>query len=222
MNRLSRWIWMPALALIVAGCDSNPTDPALNSLPGDDLGALASEQAALEGAELDQSRSMTPEQLARRWVNHASNLLERATRMAGPNPEPPISSWLQSAEQKLGQALHFLDQGNWHVAIVHAQNSASKSWKVIEALTPQPDISELAAQAIERAGHLLERAKELASQGDPSPEIREALERAKTLLGSARDAYAAGDHREALALARESAALSSRVIRALSTTTVTR
>jgi hypothetical protein len=222
MSSMKRWIWLPAVLLLAVGCDSGPTDPALGSLHDDDIGALAAEQGMLEEQALDQNRSMTPEQFAQRWINHAANLFDRAERMAGPNPEPPISAWLQTAQHLLGQARGAFDQGNYHVAVIHAQNSAAKSWQVIEALTPAPDISELAERAIDRAGRLLARATELADQGDPSPEILDMLARARTLLDDAKHAFASGDYREAIRLARESAALSSQVIRSLTTTTITR
>jgi HEPN domain-containing protein len=201
-------------AMDALGAAATDLEEAARSLgAGADGPALAAAVAASETL-----RTLAPEQLARRWVMHATRLLERATRAAGADPEPPVSAWLQAAGQMLGQAISAHEAGNWNAAIAHAKNSAEKSWQVLAAVLPPPpapDLEALAVRALDQAAELLARAEEKAGATPPDP-VAEALDQARRLLGEARAAYDAEDYREAIRSARASAALSLRVIRILS------
>jgi tetratricopeptide (TPR) repeat protein len=179
---------------------------------GDDLQALG---AGVEAAEV--MAGLSPEQTAKRWIGHATVLLDRAMRLAGPSPEPPISAWLQAAEQMLSQAVSSFQAGNFQAATQQAKASAQKSRKVLAALSGNGgvDPASVAERAIAMAEQLLDRAQTMAGP-EPRPEIQGALEDARSLLGEAKAAFAAGSFSEAARLARESAAVSTWVIRQLS------
>ncbi len=201
-------------AMDALGAAADQVEEANQSMgAGADGPALAAAIAASETL-----RTLAPEQLARRWINHAKRLFERATSAAGPSPEPPVSSWLQAAGQMLVQAESAYDAGNWNAAIAHAKNSAQKSLKVLAEVAPPPpapDLEALAVRALDQAAELLARAE--AKAGDnPADPVAEALAQAKRLLGEARAAFDAEDYREAIRLARESSGISLRVIRILS------
>lgn len=215
-------------ALRAATADRGASGDAIRSL--DDIESLLSAardaraagdpvRALREGVRGSESmRELSPERLAARWIGHAEALLARAQHAAGPNPQPPISAWLDAAAHLLGQAKSAFEQGDYQAAIAHAQASAASSRRVLDALAPEPDpvdLEELAARTIAVAEDLLETAVRLAGD-DPRERIAAAIEDARSLLAQAKDAFGARDFREAVGLARQSAARSSMVIRALS------
>jgi hypothetical protein len=224
-----RTLMVPLLTglFVVAGCDNGPTGPESQAQGPDSDSAtfLDGEGADFQGmvASLpgfsanDMVGDPTLEQMAQRWVEHATRLFERAQSLAGPNPEPPVSAWLQAAGQMLSQAQASLAAGNYQAAIAQAQASADKSHKVIDALSESPDAPELeerAAVAIDLARTLLDEAWALAGN-DPSERVAAALARSEELLGRAKAAFNEGDFVTAIRLARSSAGLSQAVIRYL-------
>jgi len=228
--------WPPAavvmLVVALAGCDTGPMDPATSEVntvgaPSADQGAgpegdspvFAMMVASMpELSAQDLGRGITIEQLAARWLGHGTSRFERATRLAGPNPQPPISAWLQAAGQMLGQAVQSFDTGNYQAAIRQAQASVKKSNRVIDALQERPgppDLEARAEAAIQAARQALAEAEALTGPA-PSDRVMAALERASDLLNEAGQAFEAGDFAKAIRLARESHGLSRAIIRHLS------
>jgi len=226
---MRRTMLLPLLTglFVVAGCDNSPTgpEPQAQGLDSDSATFQGGEGADFQGMVVSQPEfsandmvvDHTLEQMASRWVEHATRLFERAQSLAGPNPEPPVSAWLQAAGQMLSQAQASLVAGNFQAAIAQAQASAEKSHKVIDALSEPPDapdLEERAAMAIDQARSLLDEAWGLAGN-DPSERVAAALARSEELLGLAKAAYLDGDFAAAIRLARSSAGLSQAVIRYL-------
>ncbi len=218
-------------SVAIAGCDGSPTavgagegsEPITVNHPGPGAGEGGGSAAAFLVASVpdltavDLQSGVSLEQLARRWVGHAERVFERAVSLAGPDPQPPVSAWLQAAAQQLAQAQGSLAGGQYQAAIAQAQASVASSGKVIDQLSGSddgPDLEARAAEAIATAGELLDRAIELAG---PAPEerVRAALTRAAELLATAEAAFEAGAFATALRVARESAGLSRAVIRYL-------
>lgn len=178
-------------------------------------GAVALRHGA---AAAEAMRELAEDELAARWIRRAERLHARASTMAGPNPEPPIPSWLDAAHQMLQQAHSAFDGRNYQAAISHARSSAQKSWQVISALREGPDrptAEELAERAIQIATNLLSRASEMAGS-DPGPRVARALEEARDRLDQAEAAFNDGDFRATVRWARASGHLSLRVIHYLS------
>jgi len=209
------------LLLLMAGCDNGLTDPEPLPLavPSTDAGGGSSAALAEVPPDLgvpDLVEGVDLEQAARRWIGHAERLYGRATELAGPNPEPPISAWLNAARQMLEQAIDAFEGGHFQAAIAHARASAGKSQDVIEALNgDRTNLEERARQAINHAEQLFREAVDLAG---PNPErrVRTALSKAQDLLEQAVRAFDAEEFLRAIRHALESAHISQTVIRYLS------
>jgi len=221
------------LVVLVAGCDSDPTKPAMaGDVQGNGAGVAPDSPGSAmpdtpefammvasvpELSADDLGGEVTLEQIAERWVRHAELLHARASSLAGPNPQPPISAWLQVAGQLLGQATASLATGNHQAAIAQAQASAHHSHQVIDALqeSPEPpDLEDRARAAIQAAEQLLAEARGLAGSV-PSERVDAALLRASSLLAEAQAAFGDEDYAAAIRLARQSAGISQAVIRHL-------
>jgi HEPN domain-containing protein len=218
--RRSRTVGVAILLVAIAGCDVGPTDPGEVSLavPGADVGGGSTGSMAAVHPDLtvsDLEDGVDLEQAARRWIGHAQRLFDRASELAGPNPEPLISAWIQAAEQLLDQAKESYAAGHFPAAIAQAQASAQKSQDVIEALSgDRTNLEDRAVQAIQHAEALYREAVDLAG---PNPErrVRTALGKAQDLLEAAVRAFEAEEYQQAIRHALDSAHISQTVIRYL-------
>ena len=217
---------LPALLIVLlAACSDDPMQPVMvdggtDSPAGVPLSSSEFEMMVAAVPELsaaDFGRGVTLEQIARRWVRHAEWLHGRATALAGPNPQPPVTAWLQAAGQLLGQAAASLAAGNHQAAIAQSQASVHLSYKVIDALEepPEPlDLQDRARAAIDTAAGLLAQASALAGSA-PSDRVTAALRQAEALLHESQVAFRGEDYPAAIRLARQSAGISQAVIRYL-------
>jgi len=213
------------LIVLLAGCDAAPMQPAMAGGYEDSSADIPPESpdfammlaAVPELSAGDLRGGVTLAQIAARWVQHAERLHGRATALAGPDPQPPVSAWLQAAGQLLGQAMASLASGNHQAAIAQSQASVHLSNQVIDALhvPPEPlDLEKRAAAAIDLARELLAEATILGG-GAPSERVAAALVRSALLLDEAQAAFSAQDYAAAIRLARQSAGISQAVIRYL-------
>lgn len=169
------------------------------------------------GRAADALRWLDPEGKAKAAVALAHVFLDRAQRLAGPDPEPPIARALAAAEALCGASRRALEAERWRLAVREARACARLSRAVIARLSGGIDPELLAAraeEAVSNAGALFERATEQAGE---SPEARVVLllDEAEALLGRARVALEEARYRAAIGLAIESSARSIRVLRLL-------
>ena len=169
------------------------------------------------GRAADALRWLDPEGKAKAAVALAHVFLDRAQRLAGADPEPPIARALAAAEALCGASRRALEAGRWRLAVREARACARLSRAVIARLSGGIDPELLAAraeEAVSNAGALFEWATEQAGE---SPEARVVLllDEAEALLGRARIALGEARYRAAIGLAIESSARSIRVLRIL-------
>ena len=165
-------------------------------------------------AAADALRDVSPEDRARHFVNMALRLLGKAKELAGPDVRPEIAEILREADAHCGAAVRALESGNWQVAVREAQKCADLAKPVIHLLSGGISDDRLEGHAIALVDHaedLFNRAVRLAGH-DPVPEVKRALDQADEYLRQAKEALAQEHWREAIRLARESAAISRRVI----------
>ena len=144
----------------------------------------------------------------------ALRLLGKAKELAGPDVRPEIAEILREADAHCGAAVRALESGNWQVAVREAQKCADLARRVIHLLSGGISDDRLEGHAIALVDHaedLFNRAVGLAGD-DPVPEVKRALDQAGEYLRRAKEALAQEHWREAIRLARESAAISRRVI----------
>ncbi len=162
----------------------------------------------------DRLRDVSPGDRAKHFVQLALRLLEKAKELAGPDAGPHIEHLIREAEAHCENAVRALENENWHAAVQQAQHCAANAREVIALLSGGIPDDRLEAHAIRIVGHaedLFHRAVGLAGD-DPIPEVKRALEEAGELLRQAQEALAQEEWRRAIGLARESAAISRRVI----------
>lgn len=180
---------------------------------GDAPGALRDGLAAS-----DRLRHLNPEERARAIVANAVSLLERAKELAGPDPRPEVVDLLREADERCESAVRALESDDWGLAVREAHGCARLARRVIVLLSggsDNPRFEERAIALVEQATELYLRAVDLAGD-DPSEEVARALEQALVFLNGAKDALEDEDWREAIRQARESIAISHRVIGFLS------
>lgn len=166
----------------------------------------------------DELRGLDPEARARQIVGNAVRILERAKALAGPNPRPEIAEILRRAQDHCDAARRALANGNWALSVREARLCATHARRVILLLSggvSDDTLAERAQAMVDDAGSLLARAVELAGD-DPEPTVGRALDRAREYLQEAQRSLENEEWREAIRLARESAAISRRVIGHLS------
>ena len=177
---------------------------------GDRAGALLHASRAASAL-----RWLDPEAKAKTAVAMARTMLERAERLAGAEPEPPVARALQRANDLCLAARAALDGERWHLAVTEAHACARLARAVIVRLGGGIDpevLAERAEEAVAHAAAILERAS--AQAGDaPEPGIVRLLEEAERLLTRSRTALEEERWRAAIGLAGESAARSLRVLR---------
>lgn len=179
---------------------------------GDRAGALR--RAAMAA---DALRWLDPEAKATAAVTAAFALLERATEVAGDDPEPPIVRALGAAGAFCSSSRVALQGGRWRVAIADAHACARISRAVLVRLSAgiEPGLlAERAEAAVAHAGAVLARVSEVAGP-DPDPRVAALLDEAEGLLGRARVAFDAERYRAAIGLANASTAHSLRALRYL-------
>jgi hypothetical protein len=180
--------------------------------------ALASGRAGAAVAEATAAaealKSTLPEDRVAAFVSAAKALLERAEMLAGPTPAPEIAALLDEAGDLCRAAAAALDGGDLREAVTLASRCARISRIVIARLSagvPDDALADRAAQAVEQAESLYERAVEAAGP-TPSPTVAEALEEARAFLADAQASLAAGEWREAIRAAQASSAISRRIL----------
>lgn len=176
---------------------------------GNDGDAL---RAALAAA--DDLRGFDPQRRAAAFVHNALRLLDRAKELAGPDPQPEIADLLRSAETHCDAAVRALDAGDWALAVREAIDCSMLARRVIVLLSggvPSDRLEERAKALVSHAEEIYQRAVVLAVE-HPDPKVQRALEKAGEFLRRAKDALDEEAWREAVRLARESIAISQRVI----------
>lgn len=169
------------------------------------------------GRAADALRWLDPEGKAKAAVALAHVFLDRAQRLAGSAPEPPIARALAAAQGLCDASQRAVESESWSLAIREARACARLSRAVIARLSGgiDPDLlAERAEESVSNAGALFERAVEQAGE---SPEARVAalLDEAEALLGRARIALEEARFRAAIGFSIESSARSLRVLRIL-------
>ncbi len=165
-------------------------------------------------AAADALRDVSPEDRAKHVVEMALRLLGKAKELAGSNPPSEIAEILRDADEHCDAAVTAVGSGHWEIAVREARECARLARRVIRLLSgdiPDDRLEGHAHTAIENAEDLLHRAIGLAGD-DPIPEVEEALSQAAEYLRQAREAFEHEHWREVIRLARESAAISRRVI----------
>lgn len=149
-------------------------------------------------------------------VSHAAGLLERATEMAGAEPEPRVEELLSEAEALLGRAEVALEEARFRAAIGLSIESSARSLRVLRILWDgDPSPYELRAIAAVEVGLALEARGDSKIGDDTSPEIVETDQRADALLREAEEALASGAYRVAWVKARTAVAVYTRILLAL-------
>lgn len=162
-------------------------------------------------------RWLDPEAKARTAVVMAEAMLDRAERLAGENPEPPLARALDRAGDLCLAARTALQNERWRLAVMEAHACARISRAIIVRLAAGIDPAILAERAEEVMAHaaaILERAADRAGE-DAEPRVVLLLDEAAALLVRARTALSEERWRAAIGFAAESAARSLRVLRLL-------
>ena len=162
-------------------------------------------------------RWLDPEAKAKAAVELAFVFLDRAERLAGDDPEPPIARALAGANALCSASRQALESERWRVAVAEAHACARLSRAVIVRLAGGIDPEVLAERAevvVANASALFERATEQAGPS-PEPRIELLLGEAEAYLVRARAAFGEERWRAAIGFAGESAARSLRVLRIL-------
>jgi hypothetical protein len=162
-------------------------------------------------------RWLDPQGKATAAVELAFVFLDRAERLAGNDPEPPIARALARADAFCSAARRALDNDRWRLAVTEAHACARLARTVIVRLSAgiDPDVlAERAEEVVANASALFERATE---QAGPNPELRIELllGEAEAYLVRARTAFGEERWRAAIGFGGESAARSLRVLRLL-------
>lgn len=169
------------------------------------------------GRAADALRWLDPEGKAKGAVALAHVFLDRAQRLAGSDPEPPIARALAAAQGLCNASRRAVEAESWQLAVREARACARLSRAVVARLSGgiDPDLlAERAEESVSNAGALFERAVEQAGE-TPEARVAALLHEAEALLGRARVALEEARFRAAIGLSIESSARSLRVLRIL-------
>ena len=152
MKKALNWSYLLVFALLVAGCDSSPTAPDTAGIDHSDV--LVEAQRGTGSSSTDGSGSeegsdgvedeRTHDQArgdgdatdrVQAAIQQAGDWLQRAQRLAGPNPEPHVARALNEAENLLAQARRAFDAGKYRQALNLARESGALSRRVISNLS---------------------------------------------------------------------------------------
>ena len=172
------------------------------------------ERCGTESLQLTRSDMSAPRSEAKHFVAMAHRLLAKAKELAGPDVRPEIAEVLRAADAHCEAATRALEAGNWQTAVREAQECATLARRVIALLSggiPNDRLEAYATAVVDHAEDLYHRAIGLAGD-NPEPAVKQALDEAGEYLRQATEALAQEHWREAIRLARESAAISRRII----------